>query len=115
MTLHRFSYHNWLCRRLALRATKKFRKQYVIFTTSGVLFLCSALGAWKKNSILLQYIYYNFEGVSPAESHKPNKVFQRLFTTRMQGSKKLSMKQEPDNGGSSMAFAGTFFEIEFQV
>ena len=44
-------------------------------------------------------IYYKYEGVSPAGSHKPNTSVAQAFTTRLQGQRGLQQRQVRVSGG----------------
>ncbi len=60
-------------------------------------------------------IYYKYEGVSPAGSHKPNTAVAQAFYNAEAGIKKITTETGAGQWGSSMAFAGAFFDIEVQV
>jgi tryptophan synthase beta chain len=60
-------------------------------------------------------IYYKYEGVSPAGSHKPNTAVAQAFYNREAGIKKISTETGAGQWGSSLAFAGALFGIEVQV
>ena len=60
-------------------------------------------------------IYYKYEGVSPAGSHKPNTAVPQAFYNAEAGIKKITTETGAGQWGSSMAFAGAFFDIEVQV
>jgi len=60
-------------------------------------------------------IYYKYEGVSPAGSHKPNTAVAQAFYNKEEGVKKLSTETGAGQWGSSLAFAGALFGIEVQV
>jgi len=60
-------------------------------------------------------IYYKYEGVSPAGSHKPNTAVPQAFYNREAGIKKISTETGAGQWGSSLAFAGALFGIEVQV
>ena len=51
-------------------------------------------------------IYYKYEGVSPAGSHKPNTAVPQAWYNKEQGIKKLSTETGAGQWGSSLAFAG---------
>ena len=61
------------------------------------------------------HIYYKYEGVSPAGSHKPNTAVAQAFYNREEGVKKLSTETGAGQWGSSLAFAGALFGIEVLV
>jgi tryptophan synthase beta chain len=60
-------------------------------------------------------IYYKYEGVSPAGSHKPNNAVAQAFFNKEAGVKKLSTETGAGQWGSSLAFAGALFGLEVQV
>ncbi|MFN0315799.1 MAG: TrpB-like pyridoxal phosphate-dependent enzyme [Burkholderiales bacterium] len=60
-------------------------------------------------------IYYKYEGVSPAGSHKPNTAVPQAFYNKEAGVKKISTETGAGQWGSSLAFAGALFGLEIQV
>ena len=60
-------------------------------------------------------IYYKYEGVSPAGSHKPNTAVPQAFYNREAGVKKLVTETGAGQWGSSLAFAGALFGLDVQV
>src|SRR5512137_1344284 len=60
-------------------------------------------------------IYYKYEGVSPAGSHKPNTAVAQAFYNREAGVKRLSTETGAGQWGSSLAFAGALFGIKVTV
>lgn len=60
-------------------------------------------------------IYYKYEGVSPAGSHKPNTAVAQAFYNRQAGIKRLTTETGAGQWGSSLAFAGALFGIDVQV
>jgi tryptophan synthase beta chain len=60
-------------------------------------------------------IYYKYEGVSPAGSHKPNTAVAQAFYNKEAGIKKISTETGAGQWGSALAFAGALFGIEVQV
>ena len=60
-------------------------------------------------------IYYKYEGVSPAGSHKPNTAVAQAFYNKEAGVKRLSTETGAGQWGSSLAFAGALFGLEVQV
>src|SRR5450830_492335 len=60
-------------------------------------------------------LYYKYEGVSPAGSHKPNTAVAQAFYNQQAGVKKLATETGAGQWGSALAFAGTLFGIEVQV
>ena len=60
-------------------------------------------------------IYYKYEGVSPAGSHKPNTAVPQAFYNKEAGVKKITTETGAGQWGSSLAFAGSLFGLEIQV
>ncbi|MDP7065059.1 MAG: TrpB-like pyridoxal phosphate-dependent enzyme [Arenicellales bacterium] len=60
-------------------------------------------------------IYYKYEGVSPAGSHKPNTAVAQAFYCREEGIKRISTETGAGQWGSSLALAGSFFGLEIEV
>ena len=60
-------------------------------------------------------IYYKYEGVSPAGSHKPNTAVPQAFYNKQAGVKRLITETGAGQWGSSLAFAGALFGLEVQV
>ena len=63
-------------------------------------------------------IYYKYEGVSPAGSHKPNTAVPQAWYNAQAGIKKIATETGAGQWGSSLAFAGALFGIDvtaFQV
>ncbi len=60
-------------------------------------------------------IYYKYEGVSPAGSHKPNTAVAQAFYNKEEGTRKLTTETGAGQWGSSISFAGSFFDLEVDV
>ena len=60
-------------------------------------------------------IYYKYEGVSPAGSHKPNTAIPQAFYNKEEGIKKLVTETGAGQWGSSLAMAGAMFGIDVKV
>ncbi len=60
-------------------------------------------------------IYYKYEGVSPAGSHKVNTSVPQAFYNKMVGINRLTTETGAGQWGSSMAMAGQMFGIEVRV
>ncbi|MEP6470320.1 MAG: TrpB-like pyridoxal phosphate-dependent enzyme [Chloroflexota bacterium] len=60
-------------------------------------------------------IYYKYEGVSPAGSHKPNTALAQAFYNREEGVRRLVTETGAGQWGSALAFAGALFGIETKV
>ncbi len=61
------------------------------------------------------HIYYKYEGVSPAGSHKPNTAVPQAFANAQAGVKKLTTETGAGQWGSSLAFACSLFGLECEV
>jgi tryptophan synthase beta chain len=60
-------------------------------------------------------IYYKYEGVSPAGSHKPNTAVPQAWFNAQAGVKKLTTETGAGQWGSSLAFAGNLFGLDVTV
>lgn len=60
-------------------------------------------------------IYYKYEGVSPAGSHKPNTAVAQAFYNRQEGVTKLVTETGAGQWGSSLSMAGALFGMEVKV
>jgi tryptophan synthase beta chain len=60
-------------------------------------------------------IYYKYEGVSPAGSHKPNTAVAQAFYNKEAGVRRLVTETGAGQWGSALAFAGALFGIEVEV
>jgi tryptophan synthase beta chain len=61
------------------------------------------------------HIYYKYEGVSPAGSHKPNTAVAQAYENAAAGIKKLTTETGAGQWGSSLAFACQLFGLECEV
>jgi tryptophan synthase beta chain len=60
-------------------------------------------------------IYYKYEGVSPAGSHKPNTAVAQAYYNKKDGTKRLATETGAGQWGSSLAMACAFFGLECKV
>ena len=60
-------------------------------------------------------IYYKYEGVSPAGSHKLNTAIAQAFYNKQEGVKKLSTETGAGQWGSALSMAGSFFDLDVEV
>src|SRR6201987_3752919 len=60
-------------------------------------------------------IYYKYEGVSPAGSHKPNTAVAQAYYNKIEGTKRLATETGAGQWGSSLAMACAFFGLECKV
>ncbi|HEY7121214.1 MAG TPA: TrpB-like pyridoxal phosphate-dependent enzyme [Solirubrobacterales bacterium] len=61
------------------------------------------------------HIYYKYEGVSPAGSHKPNTAVAQAFYNREAGIQKLATETGAGQWGSALALACELFGLECEV
>src|SRR5689334_7672513 len=60
-------------------------------------------------------IYYKYEGVSPAGSHKPNTAVPQAFYNAAEGVTKLTTEPGAGQWGSALAFACAAFGLDCEV
>ncbi|MFL5877206.1 MAG: TrpB-like pyridoxal phosphate-dependent enzyme [Solirubrobacteraceae bacterium] len=60
-------------------------------------------------------IYYKYEGVSPAGSHKPNTAVAQAYENAQAGVRKLATETGAGQWGSALAFACTLFGLACEV
>ncbi|MFA7632358.1 MAG: TrpB-like pyridoxal phosphate-dependent enzyme [Thiohalomonadaceae bacterium] len=60
-------------------------------------------------------IYYKYEGVSPAGSHKPNTAIAQAYYNHQAGIKRLVTETGAGQWGSSLALAGQMFGLDVRV
>jgi tryptophan synthase beta chain len=60
-------------------------------------------------------IYYKYEGVSPAGSHKPNTAVAQAFYNKDAGVTKITTETGAGQWGSALAFAGSLLGIDIQI
>ena len=60
-------------------------------------------------------IYYKWEGVSPAGSHKPNTAIAQAYYNKQEGVKRLATETGAGQWGSALAFACQLFGLECTV
>jgi len=60
-------------------------------------------------------IYYKYEGVSPAGSHKPNTSIPQAYYNKQASIKRIATETGAGQWGSSMALAGSLFGLEVTV
>ncbi len=61
------------------------------------------------------HIYYKYEGVSPAGSHKVNTSVPQAYYNKIAGTKRLATETGAGQWGSSLAFACSLFDLECNV
>jgi tryptophan synthase beta chain len=60
-------------------------------------------------------IYYKYEGVSPAGSHKPNTAVAQAYFNRVDGTRRLTTETGAGQWGSALAMAGQMFGLDVRV
>lgn len=60
-------------------------------------------------------IYYKYEGVSPAGSHKPNTSIPQAYYNKQAGIKRIATETGAGQWGSAMALAGRLFGLDVTV
>ena len=60
-------------------------------------------------------IYFKYEGVSPAGSHKPNTAVPQAYYNAQEGTKRLTTETGAGQWGSALAFAAAQFGLECEV
>ncbi len=60
-------------------------------------------------------IYYKYEGVSPAGSHKPNTSVPQAYYNKQEGVARISTETGAGQWGSALSLACNFFDIECKV
>ncbi|MFC5665909.1 TrpB-like pyridoxal phosphate-dependent enzyme [Kitasatospora misakiensis] len=60
-------------------------------------------------------IYFKYEGVSPAGSHKPNTAVPQAYYNKQAGVQKLTTETGAGQWGSSLALACSYFGLECEV
>ena len=61
------------------------------------------------------HIYYKYEGVSPAGSHKPNTAIAQAYYNKQEGVKRLATETGAGQWGSALALACRLFGLECKV
>lgn len=60
-------------------------------------------------------IYYKYEGVSPAGSHKPNTAVPQAYYNAMDGIKRLTTETGAGQWGTALAFACALYDMECEI
>ncbi|MFP5382646.1 MAG: TrpB-like pyridoxal phosphate-dependent enzyme [Gammaproteobacteria bacterium] len=60
-------------------------------------------------------IFYKYEGVSPAGSHKPNSAVPQAWLNKIAGTKRLVTETGAGQWGSSLSFAGQMFGLPVRI
>jgi tryptophan synthase beta chain len=70
---------------------------------------------WEKALDTPAKIYYKWEGVSPAGSHKPNTAVAQAYYNKQEGVKRITTETGAGQWGSALAFACNVFDLELKV
>ncbi|MFH1009415.1 MAG: TrpB-like pyridoxal phosphate-dependent enzyme [Candidatus Latescibacterota bacterium] len=70
---------------------------------------------WEKVLDTPAKIYYKWEGVSPAGSHKPNTAVAQAYYNKQEGIKRIATETGAGQWGSALSFACNLFGIECKV
>jgi len=70
---------------------------------------------WEKDLDTPAKIYYKWEGVSPAGSHKPNTSVAQAYYNKQEKVKRITTETGAGQWGSALAFACNLFKIECKV
>lgn len=70
---------------------------------------------WEKALDTPARIYYKYEGVSPAGSHKPNTSIPQAWYNKQEGVKRLTTETGAGQWGSALSIACAFFGLECKV
>ena len=60
-------------------------------------------------------VFYKYEGVSPAGSHKPNTAVPQAYYAKQEGVKRIATETGAGQWGSALALAGSLFGLEIKV
>ena len=60
-------------------------------------------------------IYYKYEGVNPAGSHKVNTAIAQAYYNKKAGVKRITTETGAGQWGSALSFAGALFDIDVEV
>jgi tryptophan synthase beta chain len=61
------------------------------------------------------HIYFKYEGVSPAGSHKPNTAIPQAFYNKAEGTKAMTTETGAGQWGSALALACQFYDLDLEV
>jgi tryptophan synthase beta chain len=61
------------------------------------------------------HIYYKYEGVSPAGSHKPNTAVAQAYYNKLEGTRRLTTETGAGQWGSALSLACQMFDLELKV
>ena len=90
------------CRRSRPSGTWTFPARCWTSTGSGGRRRCSGRTGWSRPSDTPARIYYKYEGVSPAGSHKPNTAVPQAFYNAQAGSRRLTTETGAGQWGTAL-------------
>jgi tryptophan synthase beta chain len=61
------------------------------------------------------HIFYKYEGVSPAGSHKPNTAVAQAYYNKLEGTRRLTTETGAGQWGSALSLACQMFDLELKV
>src|SRR6266480_3250423 len=61
------------------------------------------------------HIYYKYEGVSPAGSHKPNSAVAQAYENKQAGIQRLATETGAGQWGSALALACSLFDMDCEI
>ncbi|MBN2499462.1 MAG: TrpB-like pyridoxal phosphate-dependent enzyme, partial [Anaerolineales bacterium] len=61
------------------------------------------------------HIYFKYEGVSPAGSHKPNTAIAQAYYNKQEGVKSLTTETGAGQWGSALSLACNYFDLDLEV
>jgi tryptophan synthase beta chain len=61
------------------------------------------------------HVYFKYEGVSPAGSHKPNTAIAQAFFNKDEGTRRIATETGAGQWGSALSFAASLFGLESKV
>jgi len=70
---------------------------------------------WEKALDTPARIYFKWEGVSPAGSHKPNTAVAQAYYNKQEGVRRITTETGAGQWGSALSFACNLFDIECKV
>lgn len=70
---------------------------------------------WEQSLDTPARIYYKWEGVSPAGSHKPNTAVAQCYYAKREGLEGLATETGAGQWGSALSFAGNLFGLKIKV
>jgi hypothetical protein len=114
-TLRRCSRWPSSARRSRPSLGSRSRTRSATSTASGAPPRSTAPDGWRRRSIPRPSIYYKYEGVSPAGSHKPNTAVAQAYYNKQAGIRRLTTETGAGQWGTAIAMACAMFGLECTV